>query len=221
MRLRAGEALSPEQIVDAIAAEAAALRGSIAVALDDFHTLTQPAIHAALERLIRRAPPHLHLVLIGREEPPFAAGLLRDGYAPVILSAADLFFTEEEAAHFLRRTMGLVISDDLMGEIYAQTEGWPAGLRLAALSLRHTADPDALTVEALQLPTGWVADYLAESVFAGQPAAVQRFLLYTALPEQFSVGLADGAAGRSRPAGCHRDLAPGRASQSHADSFGP
>ncbi len=188
--LARGEALPPKQIVDAIAAEGAALPGSIAVALDDFHVLTHPVIHTALERLIRQTPSQLHFVIISREEPPFTTGFLRDGDEPVILGTAELFFTEEESARFLRQATGLEIRDDLIRAIYERTEGWPAGLRLAALSLRQAGDPAALTAEALQLSTGWVGDYLAEAVFAGQPASLQRFLLYTALPEQFNLGLA-------------------------------
>jgi LuxR family transcriptional regulator, maltose regulon positive regulatory protein len=110
--------------------------------LDDYHTITAPPIHEALAYLLDHVPPQLHLILITRVEPtdlPLAR--LRSRQQLAELHADDLRFTTEEAAQFLNRIMGLNLSTENLAVLEQRTEGWVAGLQLAALSLQGQLDP--------------------------------------------------------------------------------
>ena len=158
--------------------------------LDDYHLITNPTIHDALAFFVDYLPPHIHLILTSRAEPPLplprwrVRGQLND------IRAEDLTFTAEEAAAFLRQTMGLDLADDTIAALEAQTEGWVAGLQLAALSLRGAKDPAALIANF----TGrdrHITDYLLAEVLYQQPLEVQDFLLQTAVLERLTGALCD------------------------------
>jgi LuxR family maltose regulon positive regulatory protein len=168
--------------------------------LDDYHAIDAPAIHQALAFLIEHLPPHLHLVLAGRADPPLPLGRLRARGALTELRAADLGFTPAEAAAFLTATMGLRLAPDDLAALEARTEGWVAGLQLAALAMRDRADLRAF-IAGFTGSNRFVVDYLAEEVFERQPPDVQNFLLDTAILDRLSAPLcASVVAGAGAPA---------------------
>jgi LuxR family maltose regulon positive regulatory protein len=162
--------------------------------LDDYHVIDTPAIHEALLFLIDHLPPQLHLVLTSRADPPLPLARLRTRGELAELRATDLRFTPDEAATFLNATMGLSLSAADIATLEASTEGWIAGLHLAALALRDHADPGAL-VTAFARSTRFVVDYLMEEVFRRQPPHIQTFLLQTSILDQLCGPLCDAVLG--------------------------
>ncbi len=168
--------------------EMATLPGHCLLVLDDYHLLDAGgpvgAIDQALTFLIEHLPPQLHLVITTREDPNFplaryrARGQLRE------IRAADLRFTPDEAAKFLNGMMGLELPAETIAALEARTEGWIAGLQMAAISMQgHHAGPHD-SADFMQAFTGshrFVLDYLVEEVLHQQPAHVQNFLLRTSI----------------------------------------
>ncbi len=166
----------------------AARTGSLVLVLDDYHVIRAAPIHAAMRWLIDNLPPCLHLLLASRTEPPLDVATLHARAQLGQLTADDLRFQAGEAIQFYHQVMDLAVDDQVIAEIEARTEGWPAGAQLAALSLRAAG---ALSQD--MLPSGrdrLIEAYLFAEVFATQQPARQAFLLSTALVERLSVGLA-------------------------------
>ena len=115
-------------------------RGDFALVLDDYHVLDATPIDHALTYLVEHLPPHMHLVIATREDPPLPLARLRAGGHLTEVRAIDLRFTDFEAAEFLNQTMGLTLSAEDVSRISSRTEGWIAGLQLAALSLQGHKD---------------------------------------------------------------------------------
>jgi LuxR family transcriptional regulator, maltose regulon positive regulatory protein len=162
--------------------------------LDDYHLITAPAAHTAVAFLLDHLPPHGCLAITSRAEPPLPLARLRARAELVELRAADLRFTEAEGSAFLHTSLGYALPDAVVHALYTYTEGWPAGLQLLALALKaqgYTTDPD-LVQEGLKSIKGserLVFAYLADEVFAQQPAEVQRFLLHTAVLDHLNGAL--------------------------------
>ena len=156
-------------------------RGSghgFALALDDYHVLEAQPIHAALIFLLDHLPPQMHLVITTREDPPLPLARWRARGQMTEIRAGDLRFTEAEAAAFLNQAMGLELTPDDIAALEARTEGWIAGLHLAALSLQGHADR-ADFIRSFAGDDRHVMDYLVGEVLSLQPESVQRFLLHT------------------------------------------
>src|SRR5438045_4904837 len=117
----------------------------VSLILDDHHVIEAEPFHRTLTFLIEHLPPCLHLLLASRADPPLPLARLRGRGDVTELRAADLRFTAEEAAAFLREIMGLSLSADEVAALEARTEGWIAGLQLAALSLQGRLTKDAAT----------------------------------------------------------------------------
>jgi len=148
--------------------------------LDDYHLLEAEPVNRALAFLVDHLPPQLHLLIATREDPQLPLSRLRARGHLVELRAADLRFTLAEAAAFLNRSMGLNLSPESVAILEARTEGWAAGLQLAALSLQ--GQPDAASfITAFSGSHHFVLDYLIEEVLYQQPEHVQRFLLRTSI----------------------------------------
>lgn len=179
--------------------------------LDDYHTLTHPAINAALSALIQRMPVQMHLVLATRADPPdLPLAQLRARGQLLEVRAADLRFTAEEAAAFLEGTLGLRLAEPDIAALTASTEGWAAGLQLAALA--SGAAGRATPPADFNGGHHYVADYLAEQVLRQQPAEIQRFLLGTAILEQLSGPLCEAVLdeGQASPAPDPAEARPAR-----------
>jgi LuxR family maltose regulon positive regulatory protein len=174
----------------------AALRQDMLLVLDDYHLITTPAIHAALTVLLDYMPPTLHLVVATRADPPLPLARLRARGQLVELRAADIRFTSDESAAFLVEAMALPLSPDDVAVLETRTEGWIAGLQLAALAMRQRSDLPAF-ISAFTGSNRFVIDYLAAEVFARQPPHIQTFLLQTAILDRLCGPLCDAVLGLS------------------------
>src|SRR5438270_2296999 len=155
-------------------------RGDFVLVLDDYHVLDAKAIDQALTYLVEHLPPLMHLVIATREDPPLPLARLRTGGHLSEVRVADLRFTLSEAAAFLTQGMGLTLSAEDIARLASRTEGWIAGLQLAALSMQGQQD----TTSFITSFTGshhFVLDYLVEEVLQQQPESIQTFLLRTSI----------------------------------------
>ncbi len=182
--------------------QVAALPRSFVLVLDDYHLITAQVIHDAVTFLVDHLPENLHVVLATRADPPLSLPRLRARGQLTELRQSDLRFTTEEAAAFLNKVMGLALSAEDVAALEARTEGWIAGLQMAALAMQARLSPQGqrqdLThrarAEFIQVFTGshrFVLDYLGEEVLEQQPPDLQEFLLKTAILERLTGSLCD------------------------------
>ncbi len=160
--------------------------------LDDYHVIQNAAIHQGLAFLLDHLPPQMRLLISGRADPPFPLARLRARDQLTELRSDDLRFSADEAATFLQRVMGLSLSAETIAVLERRTEGWIAGLQLAALSMqRRDVAQMAEFVAAFSGTHRLVLDYLVQEVLQQQPDSVQRFLLETAILERLTAPLCD------------------------------
>jgi LuxR family transcriptional regulator, maltose regulon positive regulatory protein len=204
MAERAGPLLGPpappsfEGLVTALINELAARPGDgeLLLVLDDYHLIDTRQVHESLVFLLEHLPPGVHLVLASRSDPPLPLARLRAGGQLAELRAGDLRFTAEEAAALLREAVDGDLPGAAVAALAARTEGWAAGLQLAALSLRGQPDVTAF-VAAFSGSHRYVLDYLAGEVLEGQTDQVREFLLETSVLERLSGRLCDAVTGRT------------------------
>lgn len=182
--------------------EIAGVEHAFILVLDDYHVVESPAVDQALGFLIEHLPAHMHVVIATREDPPVPLPRLRARGQLTELRASDLRFTASEAAHFLNEVMGLTLSTDHVAALEARTEGWIAGLQLAALSMRSRTDPTGF-IESFTGSHRFVADYLVEEVLDQQPEPTQAFLLHTSILDRLSGPLCDAVLAASSPSSQH------------------
>ncbi len=156
--------------------------------LDDYDVIEEPALHESLVFLLDHLPGTLHLVLATRVDPPLALSRWRARGQLREIRDSDLRFSEQDGALFLSQTMGLHLEEEDIVLLTQRTEGWIAGLQLAALSLRGHADPSA-SLKGLSGSHRFLLDYVQEEILARQPAAIQRFLLHVAVLPQMNASL--------------------------------
>ena len=201
---RVGALLGPpapasfEGLVTALINELAAQPGQdeLLLVLDDYHLTDAQQVHEPLAFLLEHLPPGVHLVLASRSDPPLPLARLRAGGQLAELRAGDLRFTAEEAAALLQETAGDALPGSAVAALAARTEGWAAGLQLAALSLQGQADPTGF-VAAFSGSHRYVLDYLTDEVLEGQTGQVREFLLETSVLDRLSGGLCDAVTGRT------------------------
>jgi LuxR family maltose regulon positive regulatory protein len=162
--------------------------------LDDYHLIEAQPIHNALAFLLDQLPSQLHLVIAGRLDPPLPLARLRARGSLIELRTADLRFTPQEATAFLTEVMGLPLSQEEIVALEVRTEGWIAGLHLAALSLQGRDDLAGF-ITAFAGSNRYIIDYLFEEVLARQPENVQHFLVQTCLLARLSSSLCDAVRG--------------------------
>ena len=178
-------------VVVALANDLVKLSRPLVLVLDDYHVIESQSIHAALAYLLDHLPPTLRLVLATRTDPaglPLARLRARDQLREI--RADDLRFTLEEATQFLNQMMNLALSPGDVAALEARTEGWVAGLQLAALSLEEQPNPSDL-IAAFSGSHRHVLSYLAEETLNRQPEAVQAFLLRTSILQRLCAPLCD------------------------------
>ena len=171
----------------------------VLLVLDDYHLIDSQPVHASLRFLLEHRPPSLQVALSSRADPPLALARLRARGQLAELRAADLRFTAAEAAALLQQVAAgpsVALPDADVAALAARTEGWAAGLQLAALSLRGQADVAGL-VAAFTGSHRYVLDYLAEEVLERQGQEVRAFLLETSVLERLSGELCDAVTGRT------------------------
>ncbi len=188
-----------EALVTALINELADGSGSeeALLVLDDYHVIGSDEVHTSLRFLLEHRPPELRLVLASRSDPPFGLARLRARGELVELRVAELRFTVEEAGALLQQVAagpGPALPDGVVEALAARTEGWAAGLQLAALSLRDQPDV-ASFVAAFTGSHRYVLDYLAEEVLERQSEEVRSFLLETSVLERLNGPLCDAVTG--------------------------
>ena len=159
------------------------------IVLDDYHTITEKSVQGILIFILENQPAHMHLVISGRVDPPWPLARLRAHAAVNELRSADLRFTPSEAEIFLNERMALQLSPEAVETLAECTEGWIAGLQMAALSMQGRD-----TTEFIKAFTGsqrFISDFLLEEVLARQPQPTQEFLLKTSILERICAPLAD------------------------------
>lgn len=199
--LEAGGTTQTDAVLVSLINDLDVLAGPTVVALDDYHVIDGVAVHDAMTFLLDNLPPQVMLAMTTRADPPLPLSRLRARGELVEVRAADLRFTTDEAEVFLNEVMGLELEPALVAALEARTEGWAAGLQLAALSARthaRTADSSvAAFVEAFSGSHRFVLDYLVEDVLSGQPDEVRAFLLDTSVLDQMTGALCDAVTGRA------------------------
>ncbi|PSK64543.1 HTH-type transcriptional regulator MalT [Micromonospora sp. MH33] len=200
--LEVGGATPTDAVLVSLINDLDVLAGPTVVALDDYHVIDAAAVHEAVTFLLDNLPPQVTLAVTTRADPPLPLSRLRARGELVEVRAADLRFTTAEAEVFLNEVMGLHLEPALVAALEARTEGWAAGLQLAALSARTHAAADgpedvAGFVEAFSGSHRFVLDYLVEEVLDRQPDEVRAFLLDTSVLDQLTGGLCDALTGRS------------------------
>jgi LuxR family maltose regulon positive regulatory protein len=169
---------------------------TVTLVLDDYHLVEAPAVHVSVAFLLERLPPGLRLVLASRADPPLPLARLRGRGQLAELRERDLRFTLAETAAFLREATRLDLPVGSVTALQDRTEGWAAGVQLAALSLQGHADPAGF-VASFSGSNRYILDYLTEEVLARQPVPVVDFLLETSLLERLSGPLCDEVTGRT------------------------
>jgi LuxR family maltose regulon positive regulatory protein len=169
--------------------------GEVVLVLDDYHLVEEPAVHDGLAGLLERLPGQLRLVVASRADPPLPLARLRARGQLVELREADLRFSSEEAAGLLRTAVDAELSEAAVAALGERTEGWVAGLQLAALSLQGQVDIGAF-VAGFSGGHRYVLDYLTEEVLDRQPQELRAFLLETSLLERLSGPLCAAVTGR-------------------------
>ncbi len=152
----------------------------MALVLDDYHVITASEIHEALAYFIENLPPHLHVVLVSRADPPLPLARWRARNLLIEIRADALRFNQAEAAAFFSQTAGLALQTNQVAALETRTEGWVAGLQLAALSIQGVQD-QAGFIAAFSGSNRFVLDYLMDEVLSQQPTATQDFLLQTSI----------------------------------------
>jgi len=188
----AGAALN-DTVVPLLVNDLAAVDEPLVLVLDDYHLVRGAAVHDSIAFLLRRLPAGVQLAVASRADPPLPLGALRAARDVVEIRAAELRFSEDEAAELLNDTLRLGLDASDVGSLHARTEGWAAGLGLAALSVERQGDRRA-GVEALTGEDRQISDYLRE-VLAEQPDGLREFLLRTSILERFCAWLCDAVTG--------------------------
>jgi LuxR family maltose regulon positive regulatory protein len=196
--LGTSKAPSQEEILTGLINKVAAIPRQLALVLDDYHLITAQAVHDAMVFLLDHLPENLCLVIASRSDPPLPLPRLRARGHLLELRQADLRLTPEETAAFLNQVMGLGLSPEDVTALEARTEGWVAGLQMAALAMRgiaaRGAPGEAGRSEFVRAFTGshrFILDYLMEEVLEQESPEIQEFLLTTSILNRLSGPLCD------------------------------
>lgn len=197
-----------EEIVTLFANDLVEAPGLFILVLDDFHVITNPLLHQAMDLLIEAQPPQMRLVLLSREDPSIQLARRRARGQLIEIRQSDLAFTMEEAASFVSQNIDLQLTTEQISTLESRTEGWAAGLQMASLAMQSldpaetpfTEQPAAQIDRFLLNLSGthrFILDYLMEEVLARQPDAVQSFLLETSILDRLQVDLCAQVTGKT------------------------
>ncbi len=190
--LRAPRLPALDEILTPLINQLSASSRPIVLVLDDYHLIEATAVHHAVSFLIDHQPGPLHLVIASRADPPLPLPRLRARDQLLELRQSNLCFTSDEAAQFLTRTIGQPLPEAEAQALTARTEGWIAGLQLAAVSLRAQTPQQAHAfIHSFTGSDRFVLDYLGEEVLAHQPADLQTFLLQTSILDRLTGPVCD------------------------------
>ena len=168
----------------------------IVLVLEDYHVIGTPSVHQALTYLIDNLPPVMHLLLITRSDPPLPLSRLRARGQLLEIRVNQLRFSVEEASLFFSQVMGLTLADDDLAALEEHTEGWIAGLQLAALSMQGLDNLHEF-IAAFTGSNRFILDYLTDEVLAKRPQGTREFLLQTSILDRLCGPLCDAVTGQS------------------------
>ena len=183
-----------EAVLPALANELAALTAPVVLVLDDYHVIKERRCHDQVAFLLFNLPPAARVVLITRADPPLRLARLRAAGEMVEIRARELRFTLEEAATLVQAVSDVQFSEPDLADLLERTEGWPAGVYLAALSLRGHPSPHAF-VRQFSGDNRFIVDFLAEEVLSRQPVEIRKFLARTSVLTRFCAPLCDAVTG--------------------------
>jgi LuxR family maltose regulon positive regulatory protein len=197
--LESAGSFSVEAILTALINDVNDLHRKVTLVLDDYHLITTQSVHQALSFLISHQPDNLHLAIASRADPPLPVPRLRGRGQLTEIRQEDLCFSTQEASAFLNQVMGLGLSPADVTALVARTEGWVAGLQMAALALQSQGpspgpgSPDSAAgfIRGFTGSDRYIMDYLVEEVLQRQPPEIRAFLLQTAILQRLTAPLCD------------------------------
>ncbi len=193
--LQSSQPPSTEVILTALLNEIITIPRDFILVLDDYHLIDTKPVDIALAFLVEHLPARMHLVITTRQDPQLPLARLRARGQLTEVRAAELRFTASEAADFLNQVMGLRLSAADIAALEERTEGWIAGLQLAALSIQGRPDVPGF-IRTFAGDHRYIVDYLVEEVLQRQPAPVRNFLLQTAILDRLNGPLCDAVTGQ-------------------------
>jgi LuxR family transcriptional regulator, maltose regulon positive regulatory protein len=194
--LQSSPSIPIEAILTTLLNEIDAFSGSFAIVLEDYHTIDSLSIHQNLTFLIDHMPSNMHVIITSRSDPQLPLAQYRATNEMVEIRSEDLRFTSEEIDLFLNQTMGLGLTFEQIASLESRTEGWIAGLQLAALSMRGHKDHSGF-ISSFAGSHRFILDYLIEQVLQRQTTDIQEFLLNTSILTRFTAPLCDAITGRN------------------------
>ena len=194
--LRTSQAYSSEAVVRLLVQDMSLLSQPCVLILDDYHSIETQAIHQSFTFLLEHLPSHVHFIVSTRTDPPLPLARLRVRGQLAEIRAPALNFTSQDAEDFFSQVMGLHLTPSDISMLVAHTEGWVAGLQLAALSLQGRKDTRQC-ITAFTGGHGSLVDFLSEEILQHQPEHIQHFLLFTSLLERFTPTLCDTILGET------------------------
>ncbi len=168
--------------------------------LDDYHVITNPELHRAVEYFIEHQPALFHLVITTREDPPFSLARLRASNLLSEIRARDLQFTVEESFQFFNNSMQLNLTPDAVQILVTRTEGWAVGLQLSALAMKNIPDQQDFLAD-FSGSHRYIVDYLLDEVLKRQPLEVREFLEKTSVLNRFNADLCQAVTGNPNSMG--------------------
>ncbi|MBN1178432.1 MAG: tetratricopeptide repeat protein [Anaerolineae bacterium] len=192
-----------ETLLTALINDAAARASPFLLVLDDYHTISERTVHEAVGFLLERQPPHMHLVIASRQDPPLPLSRLRGRGQIAEIRQSDLRFTREETTAFLNQSMGLHLEPSDVAALDVHTEGWIVGLQMAAVALQTRMAQEGTAgvprfIDSFSGRHHFILDYLTDEVLERQPESITRFLLQTCILERMCGPLCDAV---TNPAG--------------------
>ena len=184
-----------ESILTTLLNEISTIPNEFVLVLDDYHLIDARLVDDTLTFLLEHLPPQMHVVITTREDPNFPLARFRARNQLTELRVTDLRFTPSEAAEFLNQVMGLSLSAKDVAALETRTEGWIAGLQLAALSMQGHQDIPGF-IQAFAGDHRYIVDYLVEEVLKRQPESIRNFLLQTSILDRINGPLCDAVIGQ-------------------------
>lgn len=203
--LESAQDFDSNRFLTALVNEVSTFEQSAILVLDDFHVISNSDIHAGMHFLLEHLSPSLHLVIATRTDPPLPLSRLRVRGQLTEIRIADLRFDVEEASSFLNDLMKLELAESDIRALETRTEGWIAGLQLAALSMQGRDDTQAF-IRNFTGSQHFVLEYLVEEVLQRQPESLQKFLLETCILQRMSAPLCNAITGSTESAEMLADL---------------
>jgi LuxR family transcriptional regulator, maltose regulon positive regulatory protein len=187
---------SEAAFLDELINDLSTLQTQTLLVLDDYHLITHPAIHESLAYFLENQPQQIHLVITTRADPPLPVARLRASAGMTEIRVHHLRFTLDETRQFINQALHLESQPEWIDELEARTEGWAAGLQLAALALQNLPNQQDF-IQTFRGSHRYILDYLAEEVMRQLGEDIYRFLTQTSALERFNASLCDAITGRT------------------------